>query len=102
MKIKSIEYSMTRQVTNFHPASYTISADLSDGDDLQKCCKELQEMTIRVLYKDSPVMRDSLIKQLCGTENVTINKKNTTNLSETKEKEDQTDLTNEDFPDFNP
>ncbi len=98
MKITKIEYSMTRQITNFHPASYTISADLAEGDDVEKCCKELQEMTIRVLYKDSVVMRDSLIKQLCGS--------NTEVKFEIKSKNQQNanGQTNEenDFPNFQP
>ncbi len=90
MKIKSITYSMTRQVTNFHPASFEISADVLEGENEQEVARELQRLTIRILYKDRPIERDSLIKQLCDSDN-----KTKIAINKTKDEEN-------DFPDFAP
>lgn len=65
MKITKIKFALTRQVTNFHPMSFEIEADLSPNEDPATCMNNLQEYGIRVAYKDSPANRDSLIKALC-------------------------------------
>lgn len=64
MKITKISYSMTRQIQPFHPASYTIEADITEGENPEEIAIALQLFTIKVLYKDSEKSRDELIKLL--------------------------------------
>ncbi len=56
---------MTRQIKDFHPANYSIEADVYENEDVHVACNTLQELTIQVLYRDQPKTRDSLIQQLC-------------------------------------
>ncbi len=68
MKITTIKYSMTRQITAFHPANFEIEANITEDEDPAECARALQELVIRILYKDKALERDSLIKQLCNSD----------------------------------
>ncbi len=65
MKITKVTYHMVRQLRQYEPASFTLEAEVFDGEDPSVAALALQELTIRLLFKDSPQMRDSLLKQLC-------------------------------------
>ncbi len=68
MKIRTITYSQTRQIKDYHPANFSLSCDITDDEDAMEAGRALQELTIRILYKDRPIERDSLIKQLCHSD----------------------------------
>jgi len=77
MIIKTISCSMTRQVQAYQPATFSMQAELADGEDPQAAAKELQRLVIKVLYKDSQILRDELISKLvdCVTPSKTSNTK---------------------------
>ncbi len=76
---------MTRQIQQFHPANFEISADITEGENEQEAANELRRLVIRVLYKDKPIERDSLIKQLCDSITKPELKKSPTNYDEENE-----------------
>jgi hypothetical protein len=65
LKITKVSYSMTRQVTSFHPAVYSMEAEVSEGQTAEQVALELQKMVIKVLYRDQQKQRDMLIESLC-------------------------------------
>lgn len=68
MKITTITCEHTRQVTQFNPVRFAISADLTEKDDPEKCAKDLQRLVLMITYKDDPKQRDHLINSLCPKE----------------------------------
>lgn len=65
MKITKISVSQTRQITQFHPANYSIEAELVEGEDSKKAIQDLHKMVFEELYKDVPEERDKLIARFC-------------------------------------
>ncbi len=65
MKIKEITVSHTRQVTSFHPYNISMTATIKEDEDVSLAENTVHELILRILYKDRPIERDSLIKQLC-------------------------------------
>ena len=64
MIIKKISYSITRQISAFHPTNFSIEADLVEGETPEEASKILQTLAIRILYRDKAAERDALIKTL--------------------------------------
>jgi hypothetical protein len=64
MQITQVSYSHTRQVEPYHPISFHMTANLIEGEDPDKAAAMLQELVIRVLYRNAPQMRDELIAKL--------------------------------------
>ena len=66
MKIKSITCQHTRQVKQFEPAVFSMTADITEDEDPMIAAKQVQDIVIRVLYKDDITQRDKLLHQLVG------------------------------------
>lgn len=64
MKIKTITVEHTRQVTQFNPVRFAITADITEGEDAEVAAKELQRLVLMVTYKDDVKQRDHLINSL--------------------------------------
>lgn len=94
MKITTITCEHTRQVTQFNPVRFAISADLTEKDDPEKCAKDLQRLVLMITYKDDPKQKDHLISSLCPKEDTKqtdpiraeTSKPNETTEAEAKEK----------------
>lgn len=68
MKIITIKCEHTRQVYKFQPVKFELTAQLEEGDDPVRMASELQEIVLRVIYKDNPKLRDLVISQLLNEE----------------------------------
>jgi len=64
LKITKVSCSITRQVQQFQPVVFSMEAEVPSGGNPEEIAKELQRIVIRVLYKDSPVLRDDYIKKI--------------------------------------
>ncbi len=64
MIIKEITCSHTRQVTQFNPVMFSITAQINENDDPEIAAKDLQRLVLRVVYKDDVKQRDHLINTL--------------------------------------
>ena len=70
MKITEIIVTQKRQVRPYEPVTYQIKAHIEDHEDPELASKHLHALTIRILYRDKPQERDSLIKALVGEQYV--------------------------------
>ena len=75
MKITTITCEHTRQVRQFEPVKFAITAQLSEGEDPISCAKELDRLTLMVIYKDDPKQRDFLIAKLVDCTNPAVEPK---------------------------
>ena len=64
MKITSITCSMTRQVRQYEPQTFSMQAELTENEDLKECSRQLQKLVIRVLYRDSVKMQEPLMAMI--------------------------------------
>ena len=80
-------YSHTRQVTQYHPATFCIEAEIDPTQDPIQCAKALQELVIKVLYKDDAKQREHLINSLVYPEGKTPKELNNEDSPISKEEE---------------
>ena len=72
MKIKEITCSHTRQVQQYTPATFSITAQIDENDNAEEVAKDLQRLVLRVLYKDDVKQRDHLINTLAPETKATV------------------------------
>lgn len=64
MKITTVTIQHTRQVRQYEPVVVSMTAEIKEGEDVMTASKAVQELVLRVAYKDDPKQRDFLIQSL--------------------------------------
>lgn len=64
MKVTTITCEHTRQVRQFEPVRFSITAELGEKDSPVAAAKELQRLVLMICYKDDVKQRDHLIASL--------------------------------------
>lgn len=64
MKVKLITCEHTRQVRQFEPVKFSITAEIGEGENAYEAAKKLQELVLMVTYKDDPKQLKHLVDSL--------------------------------------
>lgn len=64
MNVITITCEHTRQVRQYEPVRFSMTAQINEGEDPIKCAIELQRIVLMATYKDSPSELKMLLEKL--------------------------------------